>query len=193
MSGAKLCRKVCGPRMRLVRFRHATPLHDTRSTRLCRRSASPVRWVPCGSGNRYTRGLIFAARQYSRNVLRTPSRSTAVCGRADPLPCWTVINMSERSMLLTFQVGHLRPAQARGVQHDQQRPVQQVGRGFDCQPRDFFRAQITGSFFGFLQPTADRRSPDRAASASSCREIAARLCAVRSFRPPASSSRRRCS
>src|ERR1700676_108810 len=33
---------------------------------------------------------------------------------------------------------------------------------------------------------ADRRSPDRAASASSCRETAARPCAVRSSRPPAS-------
>ena len=48
------------------------------------------------------RGLIFAARQYSRNASYTFWVNGSFRSRA-PLPCWTWINMSERSMSLTFR------------------------------------------------------------------------------------------
>jgi len=53
-------------------------------------------------GNRYTRGLIFAARQYSHNASSTFWVKGNLRAR-DPLPCWTWINRSERSVSLTFR------------------------------------------------------------------------------------------
>ena len=61
------------------------------------------------------------------------------------------VDQHERSVdVAHFQVGQLGPAQARGVEHYQQGPVEQVRRRLD-QPRHFFRAQHNRQLLRLLQ------------------------------------------
>ena len=110
-------------------------------------------------GNRYTRGLIFAARQYSHNASSTFSVNGSLRSR-DPLPCWTWINMSERSMLLTF----------RWATSDRRRPVaystisnvryNRLGAASISRVTSS-GLRITGSFFGFFSNGRSSKSRSR--------------------------------